>query len=362
MNVDVNLGSRSYRIVVAAGALATVGPRLRELSVGGRAALVSDGAVARLYGKTVIGEPRVGRLHGRHDRGPGGRGGQDPGGRRSTAGTSCWRRASTGPRPCSALGGGAVGTWRVSPPRRTCAGSTSCSSRRRCWPRSTPPSAARRRSIIPLAKNLIGAFHQPRLVLVDPAVARRCPSASFARGLPRSSSTGSCWRPTYFARARARRGAAPGPRARRARADHRRLLPPQGLRRRARRAGGRAASRAQLRPHDRPRARGRHGVRALRPTARRSRWASSPRRAWRGGSASPATRRSRDRSACSRRSGSRSGRRRSTSSRCVAAIARDKKAKDGRVPFVLAPEIGAFRLVYDVRPPTSARPSRPLGS
>ena len=53
MNVDVNLGSRSYRIVVAAGALATVGPRLRELKVGTRAALVRDAAVARLYGKTV---------------------------------------------------------------------------------------------------------------------------------------------------------------------------------------------------------------------------------------------------------------------------------------------------------------------
>src|SRR3989449_11774617 len=54
MNIDVNLGSRSYRIVVAAGALATAGPRLRELSVGTRAALVSDAPVARLYGKTVM--------------------------------------------------------------------------------------------------------------------------------------------------------------------------------------------------------------------------------------------------------------------------------------------------------------------
>ena len=29
-------------------------------------------------------------------------------------------------------------------------------------------------------------------------------------------------------------------------------------------------------------------------------------------------------------------------------MARDKKAKDGRIPFVLAPRIGEFRLVYDV--------------
>ena len=32
----------------------------------------------------------------------------------------------------------------------------------------------------------------------------------------------------------------------------------------------------------------------------------------------------------------------------LAAMAHDKKARDGRVPFVLAPRIGAFRLVYDI--------------
>jgi 3-dehydroquinate synthase len=30
------------------------------------------------------------------------------------------------------------------------------------------------------------------------------------------------------------------------------------------------------------------------------------------------------------------------------AIGRDKKARDGRLPFVLAPSIGTFRLVFDV--------------
>jgi 3-dehydroquinate synthase len=32
----------------------------------------------------------------------------------------------------------------------------------------------------------------------------------------------------------------------------------------------------------------------------------------------------------------------------LSAIRRDKKARDGRVPFVLAPAIGTFRVVYDV--------------
>src|SRR5262249_30619991 len=54
MIVEVDLGSRSYRIVVESGALQSVGRRLRELPVGTRAALVSDGAVMRLHGKAVV--------------------------------------------------------------------------------------------------------------------------------------------------------------------------------------------------------------------------------------------------------------------------------------------------------------------
>jgi 3-dehydroquinate synthase len=32
----------------------------------------------------------------------------------------------------------------------------------------------------------------------------------------------------------------------------------------------------------------------------------------------------------------------------IEAMSRDKKSRDGRVPFVLAPEIGSFRIVPDV--------------
>jgi 3-dehydroquinate synthase len=34
----------------------------------------------------------------------------------------------------------------------------------------------------------------------------------------------------------------------------------------------------------------------------------------------------------------------------LAAMAHDKKARDGRVPFVLAPSIGAFRIIYGIAP------------
>jgi len=38
----------------------------------------------------------------------------------------------------------------------------------------------------------------------------------------------------------------------------------------------------------------------------------------------------------------------------LAAMRRDKKSRDGRVPFVLAPTIGAFKVVYDI-PPADVR-------
>src|SRR3989442_8010526 len=53
MIIPVDLGSRSYRIVVESGALDTVGARLAELGLGSRTVLVSDAAILRLYGKAV---------------------------------------------------------------------------------------------------------------------------------------------------------------------------------------------------------------------------------------------------------------------------------------------------------------------
>src|SRR5207244_3407164 len=52
--IPVDLGARSYSIVVERGALATVGARLRALGVGTRVALFTDAGIARLYGKTVL--------------------------------------------------------------------------------------------------------------------------------------------------------------------------------------------------------------------------------------------------------------------------------------------------------------------
>ena len=54
MNVSVNLGTQSYSIVVEAGALGSVGERLRAVVGGRRAALLTDAGIRRLHGAPVI--------------------------------------------------------------------------------------------------------------------------------------------------------------------------------------------------------------------------------------------------------------------------------------------------------------------
>ncbi|MBI1726765.1 MAG: iron-containing alcohol dehydrogenase, partial [Candidatus Rokubacteria bacterium] len=53
IDVPVNLGARSYRIVVGAGALSRVGAELARLTPGRRVALVTDPSVLALHGAAV---------------------------------------------------------------------------------------------------------------------------------------------------------------------------------------------------------------------------------------------------------------------------------------------------------------------
>jgi 3-dehydroquinate synthase len=46
----------------------------------------------------------------------------------------------------------------------------------------------------------------------------------------------------------------------------------------------------------------------------------------------------------------------------LTAITHDKKARDGRVPFVLAPHLGGFRVVYEVPPAEIRAALRELAS
>ena len=85
-----------------------------------------------------------------------------------------------------ALGGGVIGDlagFAAAVVRRGTR--LSCRSRPPCWRRSIPPSAARPAINSRHGKNLVGAFHQPSLVLADTALLDTLPRASSAPAMPK---------------------------------------------------------------------------------------------------------------------------------------------------------------------------------
>ena len=141
---------------------------------------------------------------------------------------------------------------------------------------------------LPEAKNMVGAFLQPLGVLVDTATLATLPANEYRAGLAEVVKYGVILDAEFFEYLEAntaalieRENEVLGPR-------DRPLLPPEGRRGRAGRAGGeRAAGRAELRPHVRPRLRDAYRLRqaaarrggghrhGLRRAVGRSDWAAS---------------------------------------------------------------------------------------
>ncbi len=88
----------------------------------------------------------------------------------------------------------------------------------------------------PLGKNMIGAFHQPRAVVIDVDCLGTLPAREFSAGMAEVIKYGAICDAAFFAWLEAERGARHGARTRGRRARDLRELPPQGRHRRPRRA------------------------------------------------------------------------------------------------------------------------------
>src|SRR5437879_11550140 len=182
IDVPVKLGPRSYRILVGAGLLAQAGPEISRLGVGRKLALVTDPAIQALYGEVVTQslagagfEVTTVLL---------------PEGERAKTlevAAQTWDRLlEAGLDRGSAVvapGGGAVGDL---------AGFVAATYMRGVHFVQLPTTLLAQvdasiggKTAIdhPRAKNLIGAFHQPRLVLVDPDVVVTLSDREFRSGL-----------------------------------------------------------------------------------------------------------------------------------------------------------------------------------
>ena len=135
-------------------------------------------------------------------------------------------------------------TSPASPPPPTCAASRGCRCRPRSSARSTRRSAARPRLDLAGGKNLVGAFHWPARVVIDPTLLATLPATERARGHGRGREDGPARRARRSGSCRTRRSCAAAPPSR----------PPSACA--TRRAAAERAV-AQPRPHLRARARGR---------------------------------------------------------------------------------------------------------
>lgn len=180
--ITVNLGSRSYQIHIETGALSRIGARCRPVLPSNRVLLVADDVVDRLYGERVAHDLAAAGFSVARASVPSGEASKSVAcltSLYSVAVKAGLDRASA----VIALGGGVVGDL---------AGFLAASFLRGVRLIQVPTtllamvdSAVGGKTGINLkeGKNLVGAFHQPVLVLCDPAVLQSLPQREAAAGL-----------------------------------------------------------------------------------------------------------------------------------------------------------------------------------
>jgi 3-dehydroquinate synthase len=349
MIVSVDLGPRSYSIVVEAGALAGVGERLPALGVGRRTALVTDAAIMRLHGAAVVASLEGAGFTVTVIEVPEG----------ETAKTlavaeHCWDRllAAGLDRTSTVLGlgGGAVGDLAGFVAATYMRGANFVTLPTTVLAQVDASIGGKTAIDHPKAKNLIGSFHQPRLVVVDPGVVRTLPDREFRSGLAEIVKHGIVLERPYFEEVER---------------DADRLLARQ-LHVLERIIGGSCRLKAgviERDPEETSELRyalnyGHTIGHALEAATGYERWThgeavslgivAEARLAWRRGLADEATAARQARLLAALGLPVRADR--VDVEAVLAAISHDKKARDGRVPFVLAPRLGEFRVVYDVPP------------
>ena len=349
MIVAVNLGSRSYSIVVQAGALATVGERLRALGVGRRTAIVTDAGIMRLHGTAVAGSLERSGFTVAVIEVPEGEAAKT-----LLVAEHCWDRLLAAGLDRSStvlgLGGGAVGDL---------AGFVAATYMRGTHFVTLPTTVLAQvdaslggKTAIdhPKAKNLLGAFHQPVLVVVDPGVVRTLPEREFRSGLAEIVKHGIVLERPYFEEVERDATAL----------LERRLDVLERI------IGGSCRLKASVIERD-PEEKGDlrfslnygHTIgHALESTTGYARWthgeavslgiAAEAHLARLLGLADDTTVQRQERLLAGLGLPVRGSQ--LDLDAVLTAITHDKKARDGRVPFVLAPNLGEFRVVYDVPP------------
>ena len=346
IEIPLDLGPRSYSILVAAGSLATVGAELATRGVGRKVVLVSDDEIARLHAEPVVRSLRQAGFDIAQVSVPDGERAK-----RLDIVSDLWDRLlDAGCDRTStvvALGGGAVGDVAGFAAATYMRGMNLVQVPTTLLAQVDASIGGKTAIDHPRGKNLIGAFHQPRIVIVDPATLTTLSAREFRSGLAEVIKHGIVLDAAYFA-------------------DLETSIPAlldRDLTTLERVVAGSCRLKARVVERDEQEAELRwvlnygHTIgHALEAATGFRRWAhgeavslgiaAEARLAERLGIASPATteRQLRLLSAV----GLPVSGLQVDPTTVIEAMFRDKKSRDGRVPFVLAPEVGSFRIVPDV--------------
>jgi 3-dehydroquinate synthase len=347
--VSVALGPRAYSIIVEAGALPRVGEHLKALGVGRRTALLSDAGILRLHGEPVLAGLEAAGFAVTSIELP-----QGEAAKTLAVAEHCWDRLLAGGLDRTStvlgLGGGAVGDVAGFVAATYMRGANFVTLPTTVLAQVDASIGGKTAIDHPRAKNLIGAFHQPRLVVVDPAVLRTLPDREFRSGLAEIVKHGVVLDRGYFEEVER---------------DAARLLA-RDVEVLERIIGGSCRLKAGVIERD-PEERGEtrfalnygHTIgHALEAATGYRRWThgeavslgmvAEARLARRLDVAAETTVTRQEKLLAALGLPVRAGA--VDVDAVLQAIAHDKKARDGRVPFVLAPSLGTFRVVHDIAP------------
>lgn len=346
IEIPVDLGPRSYSILVATGALATVGAELVKRRVGRKVVLVSDVSIARLHAAPVVRSLSGAGFDVTQVSVP-----EGEQAKRLDVARDLWDRLlDVGCDRTStvvALGGGAVGDVAGFAAATYMRGMNLVQVPTTLLAQVDAAIGGKTAIDHPRGKNLIGAFHQPRIVVVDPATLTTLPDREFRSGLAEVIKHGIVLDAGYFA-------------------DLEISIPAlldRDLATLERVVAGSCRLKARVVERDEQEAELRwvlnygHTVgHALEAATSFRRWshgeavslgiAAEARLAERLGIGSTATTERQVRLLGA--VGLPVDGLQVDPATVVEAMSRDKKSRDGRVPFVLAPEIGSFRIVPEV--------------
>jgi len=180
--IPVSLGSRSYRILIGHGLLRALGDHCAELPLTRRAVIVTNPAVNRLYGRAVSASLRRAGCHTSVVEVPGGERAK------SLSQTARLYRAFLRHRmdrrsAVVALGGGVIGDLAGYAAATYLRGLPLIHVPTTLLAQVDSSVGGKVAVNLPEGKNLIGAFHQPSLVVADIGTLRSLPSRELRAGL-----------------------------------------------------------------------------------------------------------------------------------------------------------------------------------